>query len=61
MIDLGAEAASRTGAARAGVLGTKGALKLYREYLAARGMGLVALPPERQEAFIEVLYRIKAG
>ena len=61
MIDLGAEAASRSGAMRAGVLGTKGALKLYREYLAARAMGLVALPPERQEAFMETLYKIKAG
>ena len=41
MIGLGAEAAAQTGAMRAGVLGTKGALRLYREYLAARAMGLV--------------------
>jgi aspartate racemase len=61
MIGLAAEAAQRNGAMRAGVLGTKGALKLYREYLAARAMGLVALPPERQEAFMVTLYRIKAG
>lgn len=61
MIGLGAEAASSSGAMRAGVLGTRGALKLYREYLAARAMGLVALPPERQEAFMQTLYRIKAG
>lgn len=61
MIDLGAEAAGRAGAMRAGVLGTKGALKLYREYLAARAMGLVALPPDRQEAFMATLYRIKGG
>jgi aspartate racemase len=61
MIDLGAEAAAQTGAMRAGVLGTKGALKLYREYLAARAMGLVSLPPERQEAFMATLYRIKGG
>ena len=61
MIDLGAEAASQTGAMRAGVLGTKGALKLYREYLAARAMGLVGLPPDRQEAFMATLYRIKSG
>ena len=61
MIDLGAEAAQESGALRAGVLGTKGALKLYREYLAARGMGLVSLPSERQEAFMELLYRIKGG
>lgn len=61
MIELGAEAAGRSGAMRAGVLGTKGALKLYREYLAAHAMGLVALPPERQEAFMQTLYRIKSG
>lgn len=61
LIQLGAEAASRTGAMRVGVLGTKGALKLYREYLAAHAMGLVALPPERQEQFMITLYRIKSG
>jgi aspartate racemase len=61
MIGLGAEAAAQTGAMRAGVLGTKGALRLYREYLAARAMGLVSLPPERQEAFMVTLYRIKSG
>ena len=61
MIHLGAEAASRAGAMRAGVLGTKGALRLYREYLAARAMGLVALSPESQEAFMATLYRIKSG
>src|SRR5262245_15757820 len=43
MIELGAEAAARAGAMRVGVLGTKGALRLYREYLAAKAMGLVAL------------------
>lgn len=61
MISLAAEAASREGAMRVGVLGTKGALKLYREYLAARAMGLVSLPPERQEQFMVTLYRIKSG
>ncbi len=61
MIDLGASEARASGAARAGVLGTKGALRLYREYLAARAMGLVTLSPERQEAFMVTLYRIKAG
>lgn len=61
MIDLGAEAARRSGAMRAGVLATKGALRLYREYLAARAMGMVALPPDRQEAFMATIYRIKAG
>lgn len=61
MIGLGAEAAAQSGAMRAGVLGTKGALKLYREYLAARAMGIVTLPPEAQEQFMVTLYRIKAG
>jgi aspartate racemase len=61
MIELGAEGAGSSGAMRAGVLGTKGALKLYREYLAAHAMGLIALPPERQEAFMQTLYRIKSG
>lgn len=61
MIGLAAEAAAEEGAMRAGVLGTKGALKLYREYLAASAMSLVSLPPERQEAFMVTLYRIKAG
>lgn len=61
MIQLAAEAAGGTGAMRAGVLGTRGALKLYREYLAAHAMGLVTLPPERQEAFMQTLYRIKSG
>lgn len=61
MIGGAAKAAADTGARRVGVLGTKGALRLYREYLAARGLGLVALGAERQETFMEVLYRIKGG
>lgn len=64
LIDLigeGAKAARLSGARRVGVLGTKGALRLYREYLAAQALGMVALPPERQEAFMATIYRIKAG
>ena len=61
MIETAARAAARGGAMRAGVLGTRGAVKLYREYLAAQAMGLVTLPSERQEAFMQALYRIKAG
>jgi aspartate racemase len=61
MIATAAHAARETGARRAGVLGTRDAIKLYREYLAAQGMGLVALPPEQQEAFMALLYRIKGG
>lgn len=61
MIETGAQAAARSGARRAGVLGTRGALKLYREYLAAQAMGLVSLPSESQERFMGLIYRIKAG
>ena len=64
LIDLigeGAKAARSSGAQRVGVLGTKGALRLYREYLAAQAMGLVSLSPERQEEFMATIYRIKAG
>ncbi|MFL5296874.1 MAG: aspartate/glutamate racemase family protein [Phenylobacterium sp.] len=64
LIDLigeGAKAAREGGARRVGVLGTKGALRLYREYLAAQAMGLVSLTPERQEEFMATIYKIKAG
>jgi aspartate racemase len=61
MIGAASAAARDTGAMRAGVLGTRQAMKLYREYLAAQGMGMVTLSPERQEEFMALLYRIKAG
>ena len=64
LIDMigGASAAARdSGARRAGVLGTRDALKLYREYLAAQGMGMVTLEPDRQEAFMALIYQIKRG
>lgn len=61
MIGTAAAAARDTGARRAGVLGTRKALKLYREYLAAQGMGVVTLEGERQELFMELVYRIKRG
>jgi aspartate racemase len=61
LIETGASAARDTGALRVGVLGTRGALRLYREYLAAQAMELVGLDAERQEAFMDLLYRIKAG
>ena len=61
MIETGASAARDSGARRVGVLGTKGALRLYREYLAAQAMGLVTLDAERQEDFMATIYRIKAG
>ena len=61
LIETGARAARDLGARRVGVLGTKGALRLYREYLAAQAMGLVTLDAERQEAFMATIYKIKAG
>jgi aspartate racemase len=61
LIEAGAGAAAASGARRAGVIGTKGALRLYREYLAAHAMGLVALSPEGDAKFMELLYRIKGG
>lgn len=61
MIETGASAARDSGARRVGVLGTKGALRLYREYLAAQAMGIITLEPERQEAFMETIYQIKSG
>jgi aspartate racemase len=61
LIETGATAARDTGAARVGVLGTQGALRLYREYLAAQAMGLVSPSAEGQDRFMELLYRIKGG
>ncbi|HLZ75088.1 aspartate/glutamate racemase family protein [Phenylobacterium sp.] len=61
LIETGASAARDLGARRVGVLGTKGALRLYREYLAAQAMGLVSLEPERQDEFMVTIYKIKGG
>lgn len=61
LIATGATAARDLGARRVGVIGTKGALRLYREYLAAQAMGLVTLEPERQEEFMATIYKIKSG
>jgi aspartate racemase len=61
LIETGASAARDLGARRVGVIGTKGALRLYREYLAAQAMGLVALEPERQDEFMATIYKIKGG
>jgi aspartate racemase len=61
LIETGASAARDLGARRVGVIGTKGALRLYREYLAAQAMGLVGLDAERQEEFMATIYKIKAG
>lgn len=61
MITAASVAARNTGARRAGVLGSRAALKLYREYLAAQGMGLVTLEPDRQAVFMDLVQKIKAG
>lgn len=61
MITTASVAARDTGARRAGVLGARPALKLYREYLAAQGMGLVTLEPDRQEVFMDLIHKIKGG
>jgi aspartate racemase len=61
LIETGAKAAAETGAMRAGVLGTRGALKLYREYLAAQAMGLVSLSSEQQDEFMRLIHAIKLG
>jgi aspartate racemase len=61
MIETASRAAAGSGARRVGVLGSRGALRLYREYLAAQAMGLVTLPPDRQAGFMELVQAIKAG
>ena len=61
MIATAAQAARQTGARRAGVLAAKQGLKLYHEYLAAQGMGLVALSVPDQKALMELILRIKGG
>jgi aspartate racemase len=61
MIETAASAARDLGVQRVGVLGTKGALRLYREYLAAQAMGLISLDAERQEELMATIYRIKGG
>jgi aspartate racemase len=61
MIETAARAARNAGAMRVGVLGVRGALRLYREYLAAGAMGLVSLDSERQQAFVATLDALRAG
>ena len=64
VIDMIAEAAgeARTrGAQTAGVLGTPGAISLYKERLADQGVRYVPLDDQNQAAFMRLLYRIKSG
>ncbi|NBB15416.1 amino acid racemase [Caulobacter sp. SLTY] len=62
LIDLIDVAISATGGARrVGVLGTRLALDLYRDRLTEAGLEPVLPTNEAQDAFMAVLYRIKAG
>jgi aspartate racemase len=58
MIETACRAARDTGARRAGVLGTRDAVRLYHEYIAAQGMGLVTL--SRDDLGPEVRERMAA-
>lgn len=61
MIETASRVARDTGARRAGVLGARDAVRLYHEYIAAQGMGLVTLPRDDQARFMDLVGRIKAG
>ncbi len=61
MIETATRAARDKGARRVGVLGTRQAVKLYHEFIAAQGMGLIALPQPAQDDFMALLDKIKAG
>ena len=61
MIETASRAARDSGARRAGVLGARDAGRLYHEYIAAQGMGLVTLPRDDQARFMDLVGRIKAG
>jgi len=61
MIDAATVAARATGARRVGVLGPRGALKLYREYVAAHAMGMVSLENDDVQAFAATLQAVRDG
>jgi aspartate racemase len=61
MISVAAGAARAAGVRRAGVLGARSALRLFREYLAAQAMGMVTLPPESQTELATTLARLRTG
>ena len=61
MIDCAVDEARRTGARRVGVLGTVLARDLYGQRLRAAGLEPVALSPESQARFMDLLHAIKAG
>lgn len=61
MIDVACAAAKATGARKVGVLATGVAVALYAERLAGLGLEPVAPSKAKQEWFMSLLYRIKAG
>ncbi len=61
MIDIACEAARDAGARRVGVLGTQTALDLYCDRLDRMGLEPVLLSKAKQDWFMDLIYRIKAG
>lgn len=61
MITLAARAARDTGARRVGVLSLKATTKIYHEYLAAQGLGLVTLSAPAQTLLLDLIRKIKGG
>jgi aspartate racemase len=61
MIQAAAQAARDTGAWRVGVLGARPALRPYREYLAAQGLGVIALDAEGQATLAAALAQARSG
>lgn len=61
MIDAACQAARTAGAEKVGVLATGLAVGLYSDRLAGMGLEPVLLSKAKQEWFMSLLYRIKAG
>ncbi len=61
MIDIACQSARLGGAERVGILATGLALVLYTDRLKGMGLEPVCLSKAKQEWFMSLLYRIKAG
>ena len=61
LIETAALATKASGAAKAGVLATGIAIRLYTERLAEQGIEAIILDAQGQADFMALLYRIKAG
>ena len=61
MIDIACKAARLGGASKVGILATGLALGLYQDRLVGMGLEPVSLSKAKQEWFMSLLYRIKAG